>query len=360
MKPILIFLFLFALSINGNAQKYSKPRGTIIYGVVYNRQDDKMKVKLSINQMGLPAKQLSTTVDREGKFIFKFEIFTPTDCFVNYNNNAYLVLIHPGDSTYAELDGFFDCFKFPPLVCNIGDAATANRDIRYFQIYYFANPFYTKPSASMEQMKKYELEQYKLYLDTLKQHNKLIYDYFIKYRSPCEEAKRWAKVYLDRVYQSALSQYPDQYRYSNNLKKKDWDVPLNYYDEMMSFLPITESMFISCNSLNQFITDYHYNYIKKKVWAEESNKKYITEKGNIAPRHVMDSLAVYGILKHTQDNLLRQMELLDLFSREFQSLQVEHFEAYRDVFDAYVKEPYLREPFLELYAQTKEKIKQKH
>ena len=77
------------------------------------------------------------------------------------------------------------------------------------------------------------------------------------------------------------------------------------------------------------------------------------------PRNVMDSLAVYGILKYTQDNLLRQMLLLDLFSREFQSLQVEHFEAYRAIFDAYVKELYLREPFLELYAQTKEKIKQK-
>ena len=358
MKLTLIFLFLFALSINGNAQKYSKPQRTVISGQVFNTDfGEKIKtIKLSISQLGLPVKQVSSKLDAQGNFKLSFLIYTQADCWLSCKN-SFMVLIHPGDSLHVKFDSaiyFLDGIQFS------GDAADTNSGIRDFQYLYFSNVDYYNPLGRERAMKEYDLVQYKLYLDSIRVKNKKSYDRFLKWKKFNEETKAWALYFLEEDYYNALSLYPDQHRKANNLTKKEWDVPLTYYDELKKRLPITESMFICSDALSQYIANYHYNYVKKKVWAEEANQKYITEKGNIAPRHVMDSLAVYGILKHTQDNLLRQMELLDLFSREFQSLQVEHFEAYRDVFDAYVKEPYLREPFLELYAQTKEKIKQKH
>lgn len=354
----LIFLLSILLIFSGFTEakeKNIKPKRVVISGKILNFSPDKKEVRISPNRLGLVSEAVYAELDSLGNFSASFESYTPTDVWLEYWTN-FLVLTHPGDSIHVEFDGKDQ--DRPELLKTIkfrGDATKTNQDASVFQRMYFSNELYNDWDAKSKATKEYDLKKYTLYLDTLQQKSKKLYEKFATAISPNEETKIWALTYIEEDYYNALAFYPTEHQIANNLNRHEVVVPENYYSPIMKRLPITKPMLMSGYALNCFINRFHH-IVKFKIFDEEANKKYKFEYGTIGPPEIIDSLTVYSILNYTPDTLLRQMVLTELFSQKMEDSEITLFEKYRKVVDQYIKEPFLKEPLWEMYFETKKRI----
>lgn len=359
MKKLLIFISITALISCSNIEKkdYRTPQKVIVAGKIDNFNTKQRDVKLYINRLGHDQQEVFTKADSLGNFHTSFEIYTPTDVWLDYKINV-LVLVHPGDSIYIRFNG--KPRKRTAILKSIefsGNGAKANQDAAKFQLMFFSNPLYYDWDAKEKATKDYDLEQYVLYLDTLKQKIDNLYTNFVNEVNPDKEVQIWAKIFIEQDYYDALSLYPSNHLRANKLKRNEWSVPESYYDLLLSRLPIKQEMFISGYALSSFINRFHYGYSQRHIWNEEQNKQYKTPEGyTIAPTEINDSLTIYGIIKYTPDTLLRQMVLTEFFCQQFDNPKIELFEKYRHLVDKYIQEPFLIEPLIERYNKVKERI----
>ena len=359
MKKLLTLISIATLISCSTSEKndYQTPQKVVIAGKIDNFDSNQRDVKLYINRLGHDQEEAFTKADSLGNFHTSFEIYTPTDVWLDYKMNI-LVLAHPGDSIYVEFDG--RPRRRPAILKSIkfsGDAAKINQDAAKFQFMYFSNPLYTEWNAKEKAKKEYDLDQYVMYLDSLKQKIDYLYADFVNEVNPNKEVQTWAKTYIEQDYYNALSWYPYDHMRANDLREDEWSVPDSYYDSLLSRLPITQDMFISGYALSGFINRFHYNYSRRKIWNDEQNKQYKTPEGYIiAPSEILDSLVIYGIIKNTPDSLLRQMILTELFNQEFDEPDLSLFEKYRHIVDKYIQEPFLFEPLIERYNLIKKRI----
>ncbi|HOH96602.1 MAG TPA: TlpA disulfide reductase family protein, partial [Candidatus Enterocola sp.] len=300
---------------------------------------------------------VSAKADSTGYFHTSFEIYTPTDVWVTYKMN-FLVLVQPGDSIYLEFDGKLD--KRPEILETVkfsGDGAKVNQDAAKFQSMYFSNPLYYDWNAKEQAKQKYDVDQYLMYLDTLQKCIDDLYNNFLVEVKPDSKVKIWAKTYIEQDYYEALSWYPMDHLKANNLKRGEWSVPDDYYDALLTRLPIEKDMLISGYALSGFVNRFHYNYSRSKIWDEEQNKQYKTPEGRIAgPTEIIDSITILGIVKYTPDTLLRQMVLTEFFQQKLDKSDIRLYEKYKNIVDDYIVEPFLREPLFELYSEVKNRI----
>lgn len=336
---------------------FQSPKKVIVAGTIENFNTKQPDVKLYVNSLGHGQHEVFTKADSLGNFHTSFEIYTPTDVWLEYNVNV-LVLVHPGDSIYVRLNG--ESRSRPEMLKSIefsGDAVKANQDAAKFQIMFYSNPLYNDWNAKEKAKKDYDIDQYVMYLDTLKLQLANLYSNFVNEVNPDKEVQIWAKIFIEQEYYNALSWYPSDHLRANNLKVNEWSVPESYYDSLLSRLPITRDMFISGYALSGFINRFHYHYARLHVWNDEQNKQYKTPEGYIiAPSEIMDSLVVYGLIQYTPDALLRQMVLTELFTQQFKKSKLSLFEKYRPVVDKYIQEPFLIEPLIETYNEIKSRI----
>lgn len=358
MKKTLHFLLIIITAIScTTSNNYEFPKQVIISGKVLNFNPENPNIHLGVNRLGLGSLQIHEDIDSLGYFIASFESYTPTDVWVSYKTN-FLVLTHPGDSIYVEFDGKPQ--QRPEILKSIkfsGDAVSQNQDAAKFQLMYFSNPMYYDRDAKSKAVKELDLDEYLRYQDSMQNIRDKLYNQFVTDVNPNKETKIWAKTYLDENYYDALAFYPAEHQRANNLTNKEWSVPISYYDNLKKRLPISESMFISGYALRNFINRFHYNYVQNNLLEEPEIQKYKLNNGYIAvPRNVMDSLMVFGIIKNTPDSLLKQMVLTELIRQNFDNSDIKLFEKYRDLIESNIKEPFLIEPLLEKYNQTKERL----
>lgn len=359
MKKLLTLISITTLISCSSSEKndYQTSKKVIVAGKIDSINTKQLDVKLYINRLGHDQLEVYTKADSLGNFHASFETYTPTDVWLDYKMNV-LVLVHPGDSIYVKFNG--KPRRRPEILKSIefsGDAAKINQDAAKFQFMYFSNPLYNDWDAKEKAKKDYDLEQYVMYLDSLKQKIDYLYADFVNEVNPNKEVQIWAKTYIEQDYYNALSWYPSDHMRANNLKGNEWSVPDSYYNSLLSRLPITQDMFISGYALSGFINRFHYNYSRRQIWNDEQNKQYKTPEGYIvAPSEIMDSLVVYGIIENTPDTLLRQMVLTELFNQQFDKSELSLFENYRHIVDKYIKEPFLLEPLIESYNQIKNRI----
>ena len=356
-KAIYFLIILLIASCSNNKNNYNVPKKVIIAGKVLNFNPENPKVHLSVNRLGLGSLQIHEDIDSLGYFTASFESYTPTDVWVRYKTN-FLVLTHPGDSIYVEFDG--NPQQRPELLKSIkfsGDAESQNQNAAKFQLMYFSNPMYYDWDAKSKAVKELDIDEYLSYLDSLQNIRDKLYNQFVSDVNPNNETKIWAKTYLDEDYYDALAFYPSKHKRANNLTNKEWSVPISYYDNLKKRLPISESMFISGYALTNFINRFHYDYVRNNLWEEPENQKYKLNNGYIAaPSNVMDSLIVFGIIKHTPDTLLKQMVLTELIRQNFDKSDIKLFEKYQNMIESNIKESFLIEPLLEKYNQIKERL----
>ncbi|SHI41898.1 Thiol-disulfide isomerase or thioredoxin [Tangfeifania diversioriginum] len=358
MKKILHFLLVIITAISCTTKNnYKVPEQVIISGKILNFNPENPNVHLSVNRLGLGSLQIHEEIDSIGYFTASFESYTPTDVWVLYKTN-FLVLTHPGDSIYVEFNG--NPQQRPELLKSInfsGDAASQNQNAAKFQLMYFSNPMYYDWDAKAKAVKELGKDEYISYLDSLQNVRDKLYNQFVSDVNPNKETEIWAKTYLDEDYFDALAFYPAKHKRANKLTNKDWSVPISYYDNLKKRIPISESMFISGYALSNFINRFHYDYVRNNLWEDEENQKYKTNDGFIAgPGNVIDSLIVYGVIKHTPDSLLKQMVLTELIRQNFEKSDIRLFEKYRKVIESNIKESFLIEPLLEQYNIIKERL----
>jgi hypothetical protein len=271
---ILIYLFVSLMIISFSSEKKHShlPQKVIITGKVLNSDPKRNEIEFAINRLALPQTKINSKIDSLGYFSLSFESYIPTDVWILYKTN-FLVLTHPGDSIYIEFNGksnqrqdILKTIKFS------GSSAKTNREAAIFQQMYFSHPLYSDWKAKENANKKYEIKEYKNYLDTVKQKCRELYDKFVSDVSPGKESKLWASIFIDQHYYDALSFYPMKHQMANQLKTTEWKVPLNYYNPLLNRFPLNEEMFISGYAINNFITGLKI-YINGHLSEEKSIQK---------------------------------------------------------------------------------------
>lgn len=358
MRKLLILLaFGLLLSCTNKSNDFSIPKKVIVAGKVDNIDPGNHDVKLYVNRPGFNQIVVSAQADSMGYFHASFETYTPTDVWIMYKMN-FLVLVQPGDSIYVTFDG--QPHRRPEILETVkfsGDGAKSNHDAAKFQFMYYSDPLYYDWNAKEQAKQRYNVDQYLMYLDTLQKRIDDLYNNFLVEVNPDSKVKIWAKTLIEQDYYDALSRYPMDYLRANNLKMEEWSVPDDYYDALLTRLPIEKDMLISGYALSGFTNRFHYNYSRSKIWDEEQNKQYKTPEGYIArPAEIVDSITILGILKYTPDTLLRQLVLTEFFQQNLDNSDIRLYEKYKNIADDYIVEPFLREPLFELYSKVKNRI----
>ncbi len=356
----LLYLFTILVLANCKSQEEKNSQHSqrvVISGRVLNFDSNDMGVRFTVNRLGVSRLNMDAKMDSLGYFTTYFDSYIPTDIWIDYKTN-FLVLIHPGDSIYIEFDGRPNWR--PELLKTIqfsGDAAEINKEAAVFQQLYYSNSLYTDNFAKERAKIEYNVNEFRLYLDTIQQKRKNLYDQFVTDYSPSDEAKVWASTYIQTGYYDELIFYPLEHQFANQSKPGYCYVPVSYYDQLLNLLPITDSMLISGFALMSYIDRFHFGYATMNTLAEESFKQKKSKAGFISPIiQLTDSIIFFGIIKNTPDTLLRQLVLTDLFRRDFELSKVNRFEKYREVADDIIQEPFLKEPLLEMYGIVKERL----
>jgi len=352
MKNFYYFLCLLILTscLTKTNKKEELTKEVVISGKVIDFNPDNRDIKLAINRPGFFQLDVNTTIDSLGHFKASFETYAATDVWVSYQTN-FLIVVHPGDNINLEFNGNSESRStILKTVKFSGDNVKTNKDVTKFQELYFSDELNTNYKEKEYAIKEYEVDEYILYLDTLQQKSNEFYKNFISKIKPNDETKVWAKTYTNQIYYNALSFYPDKHRSSNNLKRDEWDVPDNYFAPLIKRSPINKSMSISGHSLFSFTNKFLHGIVFRKMaidWNNRNDIKKIID---------TDSFKVHSVLKHTPDNLIREMVLTEFFSQHLYANQIKLFEAHKEIAEKHIKEPFLRKPLFELY----EKIKKRH
>jgi len=352
MKKFYSFLYILILisCTSKTNKKEELAKEVVISGKVTDFNPDNRDISLAINRPGFFQLDVNTTIDSLGHFKASFETYTATDVWVSYETN-FLIVVHPGDSINLEFDGksqtrstILKTIKFS------GDNVKTNEDVAKFQELYYSHELYTNTEEHDFATKEYDVDDYILYLDTLQRKNNTFYKNFTSKTKPNTETKIWAKTYIDQDYYNALSFYPDEHRSSNNLKRKDWDVPYNYFAPLKKNSYINKSMSISGYSLSSFTNRFLSEIVYRNMAIDWNNR--IDKKKKID----FDSLKVHSVLKYTPDNLTRELVLTAFFSQYLDANKLKIFEAHKETAEKHIKEPFLRDALFELY----EKVKKRH
>jgi len=348
--------FLVVFSFIAKSDNFQKPRQVSISGKILNYEKGKTKLDFYVARPGFEKDHVVPFIDSLGQFSAYFETYVPTDVFVD--NAGFFIVVHPGDNIQMDFDGkqqnlseILKTIKFS------GDASKVNQEIAFFQQKYLLNSIVYDWNAQKKAQKEYDLEKFSLYLDTIKLKARQIYDQFVKDIKPNKETKIWALTYIEEFYYNALAFYPSRHLRLNKLSQKEWDVPTSYYSPLLDRIPITRAMLISGDAMTFFVSMFHFEYASLMTQTDDAYKKYLNAEGGfVAAPGVFDKFVLNGIIKYTPDTLLRQMVLTEKFAQDFDQSQISAFENNRDLVDAYIKEPFLKEPLLQLYQQTKRRI----
>ncbi len=350
MKKLLILIIVFFVFFSiGKAERRVQnlvKKKVIIKGKILNC-DPKIKyISIYVFRIGFDGQLITAKINKNNIFHAEFESYVPTDVSVSYDTN-FLVLTHPGDKIYFEFDGRYK--KRPGILKTIkfkGDSKKTNQDAAAFQYLFYTNPLNYDWIDRKRAQKEYDTKQYLNYLDSRRKKWKKVYNNFVKKFLPNEETKVWASMLIDNEYYLDLFFYPSAHKRRNNLNSKNWDVPLNYYSRQLERLPIIKIMFIGGYTLSNFINRFHMGYVRYMVWNENKHKTVDNWKTNFFK----------GIIKYTEDPILRQLVLTEFLFHELSKLDTACFDKNLDLVNKYVKEPFLKGPLFKLYSKVSGRV----
>ena len=362
MNKTALLLCIATLAIFSNCNKtenkYDKPQKITVTGKIDN-YDPNRQVTLSVFRigLGLPRESIVANTDSTGNFIATFESYIPVDAWIVYKT-GFSVLLHPNDSLFVHFDGKYDdkveLLKFLNFS---GDASKTNQYAVKFQQMY-SDQFSFDWNKHQKAMKEYDTNQYIQYLDTVLQQQKKIYDQFVAENRPDDESKRWAHLFIEDFYYQNFCSYANNHRRLNNMGNDIiWDVPKGFYDVLCNRLPIAESMFISAQVLSGFPVMFG-NYVDYKLKDKDPDLWRIHPEDSRIFRSGInyDSLRIFSAIEFLPDPLLSQISLAQFFDNKFRFQDIVAYEQFRDLVDAHITEPFLKEPLEQKYFQVKQRI----
>lgn len=356
MKRFITLLIITTLLVSCKQKSIHKlSKKVIIAGKISNFNKNNPDIKMYVNRLGADQTEVSTTADSLGNFKLSFDTYIPTDVWISYKTN-FLVLTHPGDSIHLEFNGKpNNRSKILKTILFSGDCDSTNLAAAKFQEMYFSSPIYTDWDKKNRAIKECDLEEYEIYLDSLRNKTNLLFTDFVTKNKPNEEVKTWAKTYLEQELNYLYASYPDGHRYHNKLSENEWNVPLSYYDKVKTSTKIEPSKYISGYAVGVFFNNY-ISYVYKNILFD--NKKLISDNGGILKisDKQKDSIIIDGILKYTKEPFIQQVLYTSIINQYFDEMNVRLFEKNSPDIKATITESFLIEPLLERYKQIKEHL----
>ena len=360
-KTLLLLTVALIIFTNCNikGEQYNVPQKIIVAGKIDNYDSDR-QISLSVCRLGIENEKILAKTDSLGNFMATFESYIPVSVFVMYKTTNFIVILNPNDSLFVQFDGKYN--DRPELLETIkfgGNAAATNRYAAIFQKMYFSNEIYSDWNKKRKATKEYDADQYLQYMDTIQQKSKKLYDQFVAENKPNDISKNWARLFLENDYYHYIAWYATDHREANKMGRDNlWDVPKGFYDVLCNRLPINADMLIEGYGLSGFCNTFFGRYISNKIRDRATSTYWIMMPDGViaGSKDIVDSLVIFSTIEFAPDPLLLQIMLTESFSNDFRANSIDLYERYRDIANAYIKEPFLKEPLFKAYLQTKSRI----
>jgi thiol-disulfide isomerase/thioredoxin len=340
-------MFLLAIKVTAFPTSLGESaRPVVIYGKVISPKQNS-SILLSINRLGFRPEELTARLDTAGYFSFRFTTYVPTDAWIDYQTN-FLILIHPGDSLYIEFDASADdrAIVLKNAIFK-GDASAINRQAALFQQLYYASPIYNYDyDQHQNRIRNSTPDQYLAYCDSLRKVGIDFQNAFVKKEKPGKEVSNWSRRFIERGYYFNASYYPEAHREALVLKKSDWDVPADYYNFLLSYPDIAQSL-ISADAIDGYIGWYTYRCMAGKAQHDLAALK---RSMSVEQR---DSIIIQHIVKDSKHPMAKEISLCFFLNDLLEQSAIGTFEKHRAIAEANITHPFLREPLFEKYAQKK-------
>lgn len=143
--------------------------------------------------------------------------------------------------------------------------------------------------------------------------------------------------------------YPADHSTSNKLT--NLRVPLTFYDYQKRNLPIKKEHLISTYQMGIFANQYLFGYVQNHIY-EENNEILDSKEKEVN----QDSLWINGIIKYTEDPLLRQLLLTERICIGLDKKNLSAFENYQKIILENITEPFLLIPLQEKFKLVKQQV----
>jgi thiol-disulfide isomerase/thioredoxin len=350
---VCIITILTSCSSNVNLKPASISSNPIfVTGKVLNPSSDNSTVTIYVNDiLSGDQKTYVSLIDSAGDFQIKFNQYYSQDVLVRYGDNAFPIIVHPKDSIHIVFDTnkLSNKDELAKTIQFSGNAVDINSNLIIFHSK--ISKIFIPWEQYCQYEKKFSPTEFTAILDSLKSARKTVLNDFFKTQNPSQELKNWMMHEINMDYYNWLARYPDHHAKYNNLDKHSVVLP-SFYDFMK--LQFSHEMLYNSKSVS-FLSFYNHGRINTL------SKKYCTK--NIIGYFLKRKEGVYFgssteqnievIENNTEDKLLKEISIAKCLFSCLERREIVEFEKHLPFFDKTIKEPFLKEPLINKYLETK-------
>ncbi|MBV5283811.1 MAG: TlpA family protein disulfide reductase [Paludibacter sp.] len=346
MRLKILFLILILACANSEAKDNSKNYAFVIDGIV--RNDSQKVVTITVQNLAIGKDlEFPLKINSNNAFHGKIELTDSIQyVIVSYKNEWIKLLVHSGDSIHIE----FESSSLKKSIKFYGKAKEDNSLLIKFDTIPVIKGV---PSGVYEgKWKTLSPNDYLKFCDSLYQESVEAYNDFTKKHKLSPVMERWMRNEVEYAFFNDKSSYPDNHRQLNNIRGYwNWDVADEYFDFQKS-VHLSDIDLINSFTILPVIRNINFNYVDRKMMNESFIK---TEDGHWARPDGLndDSLMLHGIIKHVDNNLVRQLCLCERLAYMITSGETKKFEKYQHLISEYITNQHLKEQLLSYYRETK-------
>jgi len=350
LEKLVFILLTFSILISCRSEVELKPvqmtsKPVFITGKVLNQTSEYNTVTVYVNEL-LSGEQLSyvSLVDNFGNFQTKFNLYYPQDILVRYGDNSFPIIIHPSDSIHI----LFDANKISDkdqLAKSIQFTGSKSDNESLIAFYAIISKIFIPWEQYCQYEKEYNSDKFTALLDSLRSLKKEAANEFIR-QGVSKELENWIKKEVDFDYYNWLALYPYDHAGFNKLDEYTI-VPSSFYDFMNIELSLSD---LSNSKSIIFIGRYQRRISSLMI----DDGKLFKPDGRWTYKGNANDAIIKIILKYTSDSLLREMLIARQLYYTLDRREIKDFEKHYALFEKTVTQPFLREPLINKYVETKE------
>lgn len=350
LEKLVFILLTFSILISCRSEVELKPvqmtsKPVFITGKVLNQTSEYNTVTVYVNEL-LSGEQLSyvSLVDNFGNFQTKFNLYYPQDILVRYGDNSFPIIIHPSDSIHI----LFDANKISDkdqLAKSIQFTGSKSDNESLIAFYAIISKIFIPWEQYCQYEKEYNSDKFTALLDSLRSLKKEAANEFIR-QGVSKELENWIKKEVDFDYYNWLALYPYDHAGFNKLDEYTI-VPSSFYDFMNIELSLSD---LSNSKSIIFISRYQRRISSLMI----DDGKLFKPDGRWTYKGNANDAIIKIILKYTSDSLLREMLIARQLYYTLDRREIKDFEKHYALFEKTVTQPFLREPLINKYVETKE------
>lgn len=349
LEKLVFILLTFSILISCRSEVELKPvqmtsKPVFITGKVLNQTSEYNTVTVYVNEL-LSGEQLPyvSLVDNFGNFQTKFNLYYPQDILVRYGDNSFPIIIHPSDSIHI----LFDANKISDkdqLAKSIQFTGSKSDNESLIAFYAIISKIFIPWEQYCQYEKEYNSDKFTALLDSLRSLKKEAANEFIR-QGVSKELENWIKKEVDFDYYNWLALYPYDHAGFNKLDEYTI-VPSSFYDFMNIELSLSD---LSNSKSIIFIGRYQRRISSLMI----DDGKLFKPDGRWTYKGNANDAIIKIILKYTSDSLLREMLIARQLYYTLDRREIKDFEKHYALFEKTVTQPFLREPLINKYIETK-------